>query len=108
VHGLNGHYISTWEESSVCWPRDLLPTRMEFTRILSFSYDADIYRSESVSTIRDHGLNLLLTLMARRPQVGLEKFRRPIVFVAHSLGGLLVKEVCSNQSSSTAGRPTNS
>ncbi|KAK3297155.1 Alpha/Beta hydrolase protein [Chaetomium fimeti] len=92
VHGLNGHYIHTWEESSVCWPRDLLPRRMENARVLSFSYDADIYNSASLGRIRDHGLNLLIHLIANRPQTGIEKFERPIVFVAHSLGGLLVKE----------------
>ncbi|KAH6641323.1 hypothetical protein F5144DRAFT_454816, partial [Chaetomium tenue] len=94
VHGLNGHYIHTWEESSVCWPRDLLPSRIKNVRVLSFSYDADIYNSASVGRIRDHGLNLLTHLIAKRPQTGREKFTRPIVFVAHSLGGLLVKEVC--------------
>jgi hypothetical protein len=94
VHGLNGDYIESWthQESGVCWPRDLLPEQLPGIRVLSFSYSADIYGNTSIAGIRDNAQNLLSTLRDWREE-NEEEDNRPIVFAAHSLGGIIVKQV---------------
>jgi len=92
VHGLNGDHIGTWKHdaSGVVWPRDLIPQKMPHARVLSFSYDADVHDDTSVSRIRDHARTLLNFLKDERSDISR---KIPIVFIAHSLGGLVVKQV---------------
>ena len=125
VHGLNGHPHDTWtsEVSKIFWPARLLPPILEEarTRIVVYGYDADVTSfTDGVSTdkIHNHAEHLVAVLSANR-RVSLRydldmgqcmikgrandhvniKIRkateRPIIFVAHSLGGLLVKRVSS-------------
>jgi len=47
-----------------------------------------MFRNNSMSTIRDNAKSLLACLDLERRQVN-----RPIVFAAHCLGGLIVKQV---------------
>ena len=56
----------------------------------SFSYDADVYDDISVSRIRDQARTLLKLLSAQRSGISQEI---AIVFIAHGLGGLVVKKV---------------
>ncbi|KAL1836741.1 hypothetical protein VTJ49DRAFT_4716 [Mycothermus thermophilus] len=97
IHGLNGDYLSTWTYTGgsgsdvskpVCWPTDLLPTALPSVRVLSFDYNADIYGNTSVNKIRCHARSLLGRLAQREGPPG-----RPIVFVAHSLGGIILKQI---------------
>lgn len=55
---------------------------------MSFDYNADIYGNMSVSEIRDHARSLLGRLKYREAPAN-----RPIVFAAHSLGGIVLKQV---------------
>ena len=77
--------------TQVFWPADLLPHECPHARILSFGYDTKItnYGRSSVNkcSIYSHAKDLLFVLS--RNAVA----RRPIIFVAHSLGGIVVKEV---------------
>ena len=96
VHGLDGHPYRTWtsEEHKIFWPAQLLPPviEKEKTRILVYGYDADVLAfTDGVSKdkIHNHAEHLVAQLCAnRRPQKATE---RPLIFVAHSLGGLVVK-----------------
>jgi hypothetical protein len=96
IHGLNGHHKDTWTVEGVDgvpvnWLRDLLPKKLPDTRILSFSYNSRVQFSKSTSDILDFATQLLEQLLAvRRTQA--EK-ARPIVFVCHSLGGIVFKQV---------------
>lgn len=77
----------------VYWPRDLLPQAVPDARILTFGYDTHIgHRSgvlRSQNTVYDFAKDFLINLEAvRRLQP-----KRPIFFIAHSLGGVLVKEM---------------
>jgi protein SERAC1 len=76
------------------WPQMQLPLDLPKARIFSFGYDADIVRAfntVSSNTLRDHGNTLANELGRRRMR---SKSRdRPILFVAHSLGGLVVEQV---------------
>ena len=74
------------------WPQELLQNTLPDARILTYGYDSRIghrlAQPVNQNTILDLGQNLLVSLEAqRRPQPS-----RPIIFVAHSLGGILVKE----------------
>jgi hypothetical protein len=113
VHGLRGHRTQTWTKDGVCWPKDLLPKEeaLSHVRVLSFGYDAGVVsltRRASLNTLFDHSINLLnelarvrargavrsLPFQAARPT--LKSFLqqdRPLIFIAHSLGGLIVKDV---------------
>jgi len=86
--------MKTWlhKESGIHWPRDLLKEDFPDARVLLFQYDADITRfSAQVSTNRvsDHAENMIGALARLREATDTEK--RHLVFVAHSLGGLVVQ-----------------
>jgi len=93
VHGLNGHREKSWtdEKSNVLWLRDLLPDRVPNARIMTFGYDADTLKLSKIShlTVNDHATSLIVELLRVRRDPELQ--RRPILFLAHSLGGIVVK-----------------
>ncbi|KAI0439883.1 hypothetical protein F4803DRAFT_529566 [Xylaria telfairii] len=92
VHGLNGHREKTWTAAnSVHWLRDLLPKDLPGVRVLSWGYDANTHSSDRASCqyLYDHALELVSDLTRKRKLT--QSFERPIIFVAHSLGGLVVK-----------------
>ncbi|KAF4475083.1 Kinesin light chain [Colletotrichum fructicola Nara gc5] len=92
VHGLNGHREHTWTASrGKHWLRDFLPTDLPNVRILCWGYDANTHSNSGVSIqyLYDHARELVADLTRKR---GLTKSReRPIIFVVHSLGGIVVK-----------------
>ncbi|CCA76355.1 hypothetical protein PIIN_11895 [Serendipita indica DSM 11827] len=116
IHGLDGHREKTWTaESGVLWLRDLLPADIPNARILVYGYDADTRSRECVSTqtIYQHADKFVKSLLRQRsdnPRVSsvlprvemyLKLPQRPIIFIAHSLGGIVLKQaliVCHNQS----------
>jgi protein SERAC1 len=73
----------------VYWPLDLLPGEVPSARILAWGYETlttrDISTDERAG-LSLHGRDLLFCLHKERPT------ERPLMFVAHSLGGLIVKE----------------
>ena len=116
VHGLTGNRESTWthKKTKTFWPQKLLPQDLPSARILTFGYDADIVEAinpASSNTLRDHGNSLANDLALRRMKsrtVGenacifgssslakaeISQNQRPLIFVAHSLGGLVVEQV---------------
>jgi hypothetical protein len=95
VHGLDGDPTESWtwrdKGSEVFWPRDLLPQERPRTRVLSFGYNADTFHNNTDTTIRDSARSLLALLNARRRKIT-DPGSRPLVFVGHCLGGLVVKQ----------------
>jgi hypothetical protein len=78
------------EPDTIFWPGDLLPKDCPGARILTWGYDTIVIRAwEKVDkgTLFAHARDLLYTLGRQRPE------RRQLIFVAHSLGGIIVKEV---------------
>lgn len=90
MHGLQGHATKTWTTSSLCWPKDLLPQDLPFARIITFGYHP-LSTFEPRPQIRDLAKMLLDSLASNRRLR--RAVTRPLIFIAHSLGGLIVKEV---------------
>lgn len=110
IHGLNGHREKTWTaDNDVCWLRDLLPLRIPRARVISWGYDASTHsqtqipiqslfqlgeglihdlcqmrETEEVWHCRIHGIGLLTRSQMKK---------RPIIFITHSLGGIVLKKV---------------
>lgn len=97
VHGLNGHPRDTWtsKEHGVFWPTQLLPATLKSAkaRILVYGYNADVYAfgksGPSSDLLYQHAQTLLANLSLERKTEEFED--HPIIWVVHSLGGLLVK-----------------
>lgn len=99
VHGLTGNAYTTWlhNGTGVHWPSQLLRQDMPDARILSFGYDADIvniWNPASNSRLSNHGENMVGDLVRKRERTNTET--RKILFVAHSLGGLVTEHALSH------------
>ncbi|EJT74178.1 hypothetical protein GGTG_08023 [Gaeumannomyces tritici R3-111a-1] len=95
VHGLNGECFRTWthEEPTgekTLWLSDLLPHKLPRTRVMTFGYNASVVGNTSVAGVRDNARYLLNSLRDKREYDGTHD--RPIVFVGHSLGGIVIKQ----------------
>jgi hypothetical protein len=102
VAGLGGHYIKTWEAiDGTVWPRDFLPKHAEELpeplklRIRSFHYNTTIKGTTSTVGLRDHASDLVRKLYNDRED-DVTAAIRPIIFIGHSLGGMLIKRVRSS------------
>ena len=97
VHGLNGEPQRSWTaKNGVYWPTDLLPQslRNAHANVLVYGYNADVYakrhdRRPSDNFIHQHAQTLVTLLTHYRKSE--ESTRHPIIWVAHSLGGILAK-----------------
>ncbi|KAI0886796.1 uncharacterized protein GGS22DRAFT_158690 [Annulohypoxylon maeteangense] len=97
VHGLNGDPEKTWSaKNGVFWPSDLLPTSLRDARanILVYGYNADVYSKKHGSNPSDN----FIYMHAQTLVTSLTHYRKdelsshnPIIWVCHSLGGILVK-----------------
>ncbi|KAH6607300.1 hypothetical protein Trco_003613 [Trichoderma cornu-damae] len=94
IHGLNieaNYYVhrDTWTYSGKMWPRDILPSCFgKLCRIMLFSYNDGLSVTDEDTRFVKHGHYLLRLLMEKR----LSDPRRPLVFLCHDIGGLIVKE----------------
>lgn len=110
VHGLTGNRESTWTCNKTLWPETLLPTKLPGARILTFGFDADVvnfWSPAGQNRIGHHAQSLAESLANQRDvtetvscldgcdEVSADRIQstRPILFVAHSLGGLICENV---------------
>ena len=96
VHGLNGHWERTWTHSNgKLWLRDFLPSRLRDAginvRVMSYGFDSRMAFSRNVGSIKFQALTLLDALKTKRTLQTEEM--RPLILVAHSTGGMIVKKV---------------
>ncbi|CAG2007458.1 unnamed protein product, partial [Fusarium graminearum] len=92
IHGLDGHREKTWTaKNGVHWLRDLLRVDIPEARILAWGYDANTHAVSGTccSFLYDHARTLVSDLNRRRKLT--DSSERPIIFIAHSLGGIVVK-----------------
>ncbi|KAI9162747.1 ATPase [Paramyrothecium foliicola] len=75
----------------VCWPADFLPREewCQSVRVLTYGYDSKItkrYDNANKNNLFAHAKDLLYSVQRVKP------YRRPVIFVVHSMGGLIIKE----------------
>lgn len=70
----------------------MLPQYLPDLRVFSFKYNTRITGSTSMTGIRDYAWDLVFRLLNNREDDE-EAYRRPLVFVGHSLGGVIIKRV---------------
>lgn len=102
VHGLGGDPFKTWtysgskKEPSVLWPRDLLALEIPEVRILSYGYDTKVtswFEGATSNMIHHHSETMVSRLHNFRSRKigGKNSTERPIIWIGHSLGGILIK-----------------
>jgi protein SERAC1 len=98
-HGLQlSDYRDAWWKTWVvagnddgpCWPRTLLGADFQGARVLSVCYDSAARRSRDQGRLDLTSLGDLLAGALLLAGVG----QRPLVLVGHSLGGLMLQQVC--------------
>ncbi|KAF5231960.1 hypothetical protein FAUST_8969, partial [Fusarium austroamericanum] len=101
VHGLGAHPVHTWEGkpstgslSKLHLLRDLLREDFPTARISSFAYNSDWLVDAPEKTAQQIGRRLLEKLSQHRG----DSQRLPIIFIGHSFGGIVIKEIVDRES----------
>lgn len=89
----SGETRSSDAQNSHCfWPYDLVPSDFHNVRVMTYGNDSHpthFYKGAAVQmTITQHSRQLLQAVTNSRSKC----MKRPLIFVAHSLGGILVKD----------------
>ncbi|KAI9774787.1 MAG: hypothetical protein M1840_000003 [Geoglossum simile] len=102
VHGLAGTRATSWsveEEDGerYHWLRSKLPKDLPVARILTFEYNSEWYENPSHVDLEECGAQLLRCIIQDRRHQGEllacpARRKRPIIFIGHSFGGLVVKQ----------------
>jgi len=102
IHGLGGDSQKTWSKDphdpNLFWPQHWLPSEPEIgrARILSFGYNASFLPGtpRSIYNIGDFAKELLYEMKFGKDHDGvdLDIGKVPIIFVVHSMGGLVAKK----------------
>lgn len=102
VHGLHEDHTSAWVDTSsdVFWLRDLLPRYIPSARVLVYGYALEpesFLSGRSCERVLQHAQTLVAELEADRCESNAS--RRPLVFICHGLGGLIVKRALAYSAS---------
>ena len=101
LHGVGGGSCQTWTHGGrpdTFWPLDWLSTEhvLRGTRISSFGYNTQLTSNDPdrLLDISDHAKDLLAKLRfgTGRESRSLNIGRTPLIFISHSLGGLVAKK----------------
>ncbi|OIW32488.1 hypothetical protein CONLIGDRAFT_271607 [Coniochaeta ligniaria NRRL 30616] len=95
---------SRTKSQAVYWPRHLLPETIPLARVLTYGYDTHIRHwigpAVTKSTVYDIAWDFLVALEAERR----DDPTRPLIFVVHSLGGIVIKELLRRSSGCQLGQ----
>ncbi|KAL8285063.1 hypothetical protein RB597_002243 [Gaeumannomyces tritici] len=101
VHGLESpprrpaseKRMETWTaEDGTIWPSKLLLGKQLHVRVLCYQYNGSIRGTANQASIRERAWNLLDQLSTDECHRDPGK-QRSIIFVGHSLGGVIIKQV---------------
>lgn len=87
---MNGHPLGSWadkKQAHFVWVRDNLPVDVREARCILYGYDSHLVGSESFQSIED----IDRALISQLDELDTSLEVKPIVFLAHSLGGILLK-----------------
>jgi hypothetical protein len=100
ISGLASHPFGSWqpkgEDKTFMWIRDALPRALPMSRAILYGYDTTLLDSNSFQSIVDLASSLIDHLKANGWYLVSSK---PLVFLAHSLGGIILKEAFSMMAS---------
>lgn len=80
------------DSKEIFWPKDLLASDFPTARIMTFGHNTNVtqgYEATNQGNLFAHARNLLYALESKRRHASTRK----LIFIAHSLGGIMVKEV---------------
>ncbi|PVF91412.1 TPR-like protein [Serendipita vermifera] len=91
IHGLGGHRERSWTaKNGKMWLKDFLPNDISNARILTYGHDADTHSRTYMTPQRLlHFAEDFVQDLSRERKSDPE---RPIIFLAHSLGGIILKK----------------
>lgn len=79
------------------WLRDSLPQHLTWeqsgrpmARVMTYGHGSRVVDSNSIQNLEDLATSFRASLSALRPSGS----RKPLILIGHSLGGLIIKEVC--------------
>lgn len=98
ISGLGGHAFGSFKQRGrdYMWLRDALPydltvenTDRPMARVMIYGYESTVAQSRSIQNLEDLATSFHSSLLAlaNAPVI------RPIILIAHSLGGLIAKQV---------------
>ena len=102
ISGLGSHAFGSWKDrdSHFMWLRDALPVHLRGARVLIYGYDSKLAESRSYQNLEDVASKFRQSLSVVLG--GRISSRRPLIFVAHSLGGLVLKQAMIEMASEDA------
>lgn len=83
--------MGSWQPrgaKSFMWIRDELPDLLTGVRFIIYGYDTKLYQSKSFQVLPDLARSFIASLQASG------WVSKPLLFLAHSLGGVLMKVYC--------------
>ncbi|TAQ87678.1 hypothetical protein B7494_g3974 [Chlorociboria aeruginascens] len=100
ISGLGSHAWGSFKKRSEksMWLADKLPQDWPQARIMIYGYQSPIMGSNSRQTLMDIAKTFSNNLIKMRSSLNVSSRRVPLVFLAHSLGGLVVKQALINLS----------
>ncbi|KAI9874435.1 MAG: hypothetical protein M1830_009753, partial [Pleopsidium flavum] len=92
VHGLGSDPFKAWthRRTGANWLADFLPSTYPKCRILAVNHDSRWDADAPVQSLREYGKAILTSIVALRRED--EEKKRPLIFVGHSFGGILIKK----------------
>ncbi|KAI1098378.1 hypothetical protein F4804DRAFT_324936 [Jackrogersella minutella] len=98
ISGLASHPFGSWQpkgrDKSFMWIRDQLPRIMPDTRVSIYGYDTTLVGSNSFQSIQDLATSLIEHIKNSGWSLPSAKL---LIFLAHSLGGIVLEEAFIKQ-----------
>jgi hypothetical protein len=107
ISGLGGHAFGSFKQrgGEHMWLRDALPHaitgedgKTPYARVMIYGYESGLLDGQNTQNIEDLAISFHDSLLSLVTATATAK---PIIFIAHSLGGLIVKQALINLSKST-------
>ncbi|KAI0438618.1 hypothetical protein F4803DRAFT_534503 [Xylaria telfairii] len=93
ISGLGSHPFGSWQpkdsDKTYMWIRDALPKNIHGVRAVLYGYETRLVQSQSFELIKDLA-NKLIALLTTYGWGS--RSSKPIIFLAHSLGGLVIRD----------------